>query len=152
MPAPGPERRARTERRRSILRALWHGNFARRRVAPRRLHERHAVVTDWFHPQWLAICIFILLLCSADAFLTLSLISHGATEVNPLMDPLVRGSGHSFAYWKFGLTAMGVVLLTVLARLRVWGKAVGLILYLVLAGYAVLVGYELFLLRNIPID
>jgi hypothetical protein len=152
MPALGPERRVRTERRRSILRALWHGNFARRRVAPRRLHERHVVVTDWFHPQWLAIGIFILLLCSADAFLTLLLISHGANEVNPLMDPLVRGSGHSFAFWKFGLTAMGVVLLTVLARLRVWGKAVGLILYLVLAGYAVLVGYELFLLRNIPLD
>jgi Domain of unknown function (DUF5658) len=152
MPVPDPERRVRTERRRSILRALWHGNFARRRVAPRRLHERHAVVTDWFHPQWLAIGILILLLCSADAFLTLTLISYGATEVNPLMDPLVRGSGHGFAYWKFGLTAMGVVLLTVLARLRIWGKAVGLILYLVLAGYAVLVGYELFLLRNIPID
>jgi hypothetical protein len=87
-----------------------------------------------------------------DAFLTLALISNGAEEVNPLMDPLVHGSGHAFAFWKFGLTAMGVVLLTVLARLQVFGRAVGTILYIVLGMYAVLVGYEIFLLRNIPID
>ena len=68
------------------------------------------------------------------------------------MDPLVRGSGHSFALWKFVLTSMGVVILTVLGRLKFFGRAVGTILYLVLAMYAVLVGYELFLLRNIPLD
>ena len=33
-----------------------------------------------------------------------------------------------------------------------WGRAVGTILYVVLAAYVVLVGYELFLLRNIPLD
>jgi hypothetical protein len=146
------ERRIRTERRRSIFRSLWHGNFARRRVAPRRSAERHAVVTDWFHPQWLAVGIIVLLLSLADAMLTLTLISHGASEVNPLMDPLVRGSGHGFAYWKIGLTAMGVVILTVLARLRVWGRTVGNVLYVVMGGYIVLVIYELFLLRNIPLD
>jgi hypothetical protein len=152
MPAQTQERRDRIERRRSVLRALWRGNFERRRLAPRRRDERHAVVTDWFHPQWLAVAILILLLCSVDAFLTLALISNGAEEVNPLMDPLVHGSGHAFAFWKFGLTAMGVVLLTVLARLQVFGRAVGTILYIVLGMYAVLVGYEIFLLRNIPID
>lgn len=68
------------------------------------------------------------------------------------MEPLVKGSGHSFAYWKIGLTAMGVTVLTLLARLRVWGRGVGTILYVVLAGYIVLISYELFLLRNIPLD
>jgi hypothetical protein len=147
-----PERRTRIERRRSVVRALWHGNFARRRHAPRRSNERHAVVTDWFHPQWLAVGMAILILSATDAILTLTLISHGAIEINPFMKPLVSGSGHSFGYWKIGLTAMGVVMLTVLARLRLWGRGVGAILYGVLAGYAVLVGYELFLLRNIPLD
>jgi hypothetical protein len=152
MSASIPERRESTERRRSVLRALWRGNFARRRLAPRRGNERHAVVTDWFHPQWLAVGIVILLLCTADALLTLTLISHGAVEINPLMEPLVSGSGHLFAFLKIGLTAMGVTFLTLLARLRFWGKTVGTILYVVLAGYAVLVGYEVFLLRNIPLD
>ena len=144
------ERRRPQERRRSIVRALWHGNFKRRRVAPRRLDERHAVVTDWFHPQWLAVSILILLLCSADAVLTLTLISRGAREINPFMVPLVHGSGHAFAYWKVGLTAIGVVMLTVIARLQVFGKGVGTILYVVLGLYSVLVGYEVVLLRNIP--
>jgi hypothetical protein len=152
MPQPSIERRVPIERRRSILHALWRGNFARRRIAPRRGTERHVVVTDWFHPQWLAVGILILLLCGADAILTLTLINLGANEVNPLMEPLVHGSGHSFAYWKLGLTAMGVVVLTLLARLQYFGKAVGWILYGVLGIYCALVGYELFLLRNIPLD
>ena len=152
MPTPMPERRLPIERRRSVLRALWRGNFERRRLAPRRSGERHAVVTDWFHPQWLAVSILILLLCGADALLTLTLLAGGAVEINPLMDPLVNGTGQSFAAWKFALTSMGVVVLTLLARLQVFGRAVGTILYIVLGMYAVLVGYELFLLRNIPLD
>ena len=152
MSANEPDRRLSHERRRSVLRALWRGNFARRRIAPRRHTERFVVVTDWFHPQWLAVAIAILLLCSADAFFTLTLMANGAMEMNPIMDPLVRGSGQGFAFWKIGLTAMGVTLLTVLARLRVFGRAVGVILYIVLGAYVILVGYELFLLRNIPLD
>jgi len=146
------ERRDRVERRRSLFHALWRGNFERRRRAPRRDGERHAVVTDWFHPQWLAVALLILLLCGADALLTLTLIAHGASEINPFMAPLVQGSGHAFAYWKFGLTAGGVVILTLLGQLKVFGRAVGTILYGVLGMYALLVGYELFLLRNIPLD
>jgi hypothetical protein len=152
MSTPTVERRTSNERRRSVLRGLWHGNFARRRHAPRRSAEHHAAVTDWFHPQWLAVGVIVLLLSVADAFLTLTLISHGASEVNPFMDPLVRGSGHSFAYWKVGLTAIGVVVLTLLARLRVWGRGVGNFLYAALVLYVVLVSYELMLLRNIPLE
>jgi|SRR5688572_19255922 len=152
MSTPTVERRTSNERRRSIIRGLWHGNFARRRHAPRRSGERHPAVTDWFHPQWLAVGVIVLLLSVADAFLTLTLISHGASEVNPFMDPLVRGSGHSFAYWKVGLTALGVVVLTLLARLQVWGRGVGSFLYAALVLYVVLVSYELMLLRNIPLE
>ena len=105
-------------------------------------------MTDWYQPQWLATAIIILLLSTVDALLTLRLISLGASEVNPLMEPLVHGSGRGFALWKFGLTALGVILLTLLARMRILGGiAVGSILYLVLCGYLVLVGYELWLLR-----
>lgn len=138
------------ERRASIFHALWRGSFARRRRSPRRVTDRHPVITDWFEPQWLATAIVILLLSIADALLTLTLVSRGATELNPLMRPLVSGSGQGFALWKLGLTALGVVVLTMLARFRVvGGLAVGSILYLVLCGYLLLVGYELWLLRAI---
>ena len=152
MSIPMPERRARFERRRSVFRALWRGNFERRRIGPRRRAERHAVVTDWFHSQWLAVALLILLLCGADALLTLTLINHGAVEINPFMAPLVRDAGYSFAFWKFGLTSLGVVVLTLLARLTLFGRGVGVILYAFLGMYVLLVAYELFLLRNIPLE
>lgn len=148
MPKDRQQRQAVGERRLSILGALWRSSFARRRLGPRRGTDRHPVMTDWFQPQWLATAIIILVLSIADALLTLELISRGATEINPVMEPLVRGSGHGFALWKLGLTAMGVVVLTMLARFRiVGGIAVGSILYVVLCGYLILVGYELWLLR-----
>jgi hypothetical protein len=151
MSATLQERRAGPERRRAILRGLWRGNFERRRISPRRRTERFVVVSDWFHPQWLAVGLTILLLSCADAVLTLTLIAHGANEVNPFMAPLVEGSGPAFAIWKMGLTGMGVFVLTMLARLRAFGGSVGVILYIVLAAYVILVAYELFLLRNIPL-
>jgi hypothetical protein len=156
MPQPGggngsgQQRQSAADRRTSILRALWRGSFARRRLGPRRDTDSHPAATDWFSPQWLATTILILVLSSADALLTLELVSRGATEMNPFMDPLVSGSGHGFAYWKLGLTAFGVVILTMLARFRILGGiAVGNILYVVLCGYLVLVGYELWLLGKL---
>jgi Domain of unknown function (DUF5658) len=87
--------------------------------------------------------VLVVLLCIADALLTLTLLKHGAREVNPLMEPLVVGSGRGFAYWKMGLTIMGVVVLVVLARARLFGIVpAGVLLYLVLVMYIVLVAYE----------
>jgi len=146
-----PEKRsAAPERRMSVLGSLWRGSFARRRRGPRRGSDRHLAMTDWFEPQWLATAIVILVLSTVDALLTLELVSRGATEVNLLMAPLVYGSGHAFALWKLGLTGLGVIVLTLLARMRVLGRfAVGGILYVVLCGYLVLVGYEVWLLREL---
>lgn len=145
------DRRILAVRRISILGALWQSSFARRRLGPRRDTDRHPVTTDWFHPQWLATAMIILILSGVDAVLTLALVSRGAIEINPFMEPLIRGSGLSFALWKLGLTSMGVVVLTMVARLRVFGRvAVGSLFYAVLGGYLVLVGYELWLLRLIP--
>ena len=119
--AARPERR-RTERRSQSLRGLLLGSFHARRRHPRRASERSLVAVDWHHPQWLAIAILILLFSSADAVLTLELMRHGAYEANPLMAPLVGGSALAVALVKVGLTALGLVLLTQLARLRAFGS------------------------------
>jgi Domain of unknown function (DUF5658) len=93
--------------------------------------------------------VLVVVLCIFDALLTLTLLKHGASEVNPLMAPLVVGSGHGFAFWKLGLTIMGVVVLVSLARARLFGIIpAGVLLYLVLAMYIVLVTYELRLLAE----
>lgn len=145
------ERRTRgTDRRRRV----WHGLFTAgefaRREGPRRRDDRALAAVDHHHPQWLAVALVILLLSCADALLTLLLLSHGASEVNPVMAPLVQGSGHAFAFWKLFLTAAGVIVLTILVRIRAFGTfPAGVILYAAAAGYAALVGYELWLLDRI---
>jgi len=108
------------------------------------------VAVDWHHPHWLAIVLLILLLSLADAIFTLTLLRHGAEEANPIMKPLVAGSGHWFAFWKVGLTTAGVLVLVLLSRHRLFGRVrVGVLLYIVLALYAALIAYEWSLLHRI---
>jgi hypothetical protein len=122
----------------------------RRRRAPRRNTDRSFVAVDWHDAQWLAVALLILLLSVADAFLTLTLINLGAEEINPFMRPLVMGTGRSFALWKLFLTAGGVTVLVLLARMRTFGGfLIGYILYAVLFAYVVLVGYELWLVERV---
>lgn len=147
------ERRLSEDRRSQTLRSLASGSFKRRRHGPRRVADASIAVTDWYAPQWLAAAVLILILCVADALITLMLLGHGAYEANPLMDTLVHGDGRSFVAFKFGLTSSGVVLLILLARVRAFGRVpVSVLLYGVLAAYLWLVGYELLMLRSLVPD
>jgi len=144
------EQRRSGDRRKRVLRSLVCGSFHPRRRGPRRDGESTITSVDWHHPQWLLISVLILLLSCADAFLTLRLMGEGAYEMNPFMAPLVGGSAMGFALVKIGMTAIGVVLLTQLARLRTFGRVpVGMILYGVLAIYGTLIFYELRLLSGL---
>jgi hypothetical protein len=145
-----PERRLAEERRSRTLRSLASGSFKRRRHGPRRVLDASIAVTDWHAPQLLAAALLILILCVTDALITLTLLGHGAYEANPLMDTLVHGDGRSFVAFKFGLTASGVVLLILLARVRAFGRLpVSVLLYGVLVAYLCLVSYEFSLLRHL---
>jgi hypothetical protein len=152
-PTGDAERRHSVERRTRTVRALLQGSFKPRRHGPRRHADVSLTATDWHHPQWLAVVLLILLLSLADAVLTLTLLQHGAFEANPVMALLVHGSVRAFAVTKMGLTTSGVVVLTLLARARVFGRMpIGFLLYAVLLGYAVLVAYELHLLQTVTPD
>jgi hypothetical protein len=129
-----------------VARAIVQGSFKPRRFGPRRIGEERLGAIDWYHPWWLAVATLILALCASDAILTVVLISRGAHELNPVMAPII-GSGALFVAVKVGLTGISVVLLTLLARIKAFGRMpVAVLLYAVLAGYAVLIGYELHLL------
>jgi hypothetical protein len=145
--ASDANRRNRNDRRKRTFRSLIHGSFSPRRRGPRRDNDLSFTAVDWHHPQWLAVAMLTLLLCTADALLTLTLLELGANEANPLMRPLVGGSALVFAMVKMGLTSGGIVMLILLARVRVFGRIpVSFLLYTVLFGYTVLVGYEFWLL------
>ncbi len=137
------------DRRRKVLQALVLGSFYARRRRPRRTGEQALAAVDWHHPQWLATALLIVLFSSADALLTVELMGRGAYEVNPLMRPLIA-SGLAFVLIKVGVTATGVILLTLLARMRAFGRlSGGLLLYAILATYGALLLYELNLLDRL---
>jgi hypothetical protein len=144
------DRRSAPDRRKRTLYSLVYGSFNPRRREARRTDARSLRDLDWHEPQWLAVAILIVVLCCVDAGLTLTLIDHGAYEVNPFMAPIVGGSALVFTLVKVGLTGAGVVVLTLAARMRAFGKIpVGFLLYAVLAAYGSLVVYELRLLEEI---
>ena len=143
------ERRHGPDRRKQPMRALFYGSFNPRRRSPRREGEQTVAGVDWHDPQWLAVAMLIVLFSCVDAFLTLTLLDHGAYEVNPIMAALVGGSALAFSLVKIGLTAGGVVMLTLLARMKAFGRVpVGLLLYSVLLGYGALLVYEFRLLQE----
>ena len=147
----GGQRRL-SERRQRVLWSVVYGSFnARRRGPPRRLNDARYHALDWHSPHLLAVSIGILLLCVADAVLTLTLMSHGAIEVNPVMAMLVYGSPAVFTALKMAMTGISVMLLVYLARYRIMRfVSVELILYGVLAGYMILIGHEVGMLQDIP--
>jgi len=143
------ERRSAPDRRKRTLYSLFYGSFNPRRRSPRRTDARSLRDLDWHHPIWLAVAMSIVVLSCVDAALTLSLMAHGAYEVNPFMAPIVGGSALIFTLIKVGLTAGGVVLLTLAARMRAFGRIpVGFLLFAVLIAYGTLIVYELKLLEE----
>lgn len=141
----GIERRS-GERRTRTLRALLRGSLTPRRRELRRASDAGFAAVDWHQSRWLAVALLIVVLSCADAFFTLRLLADGADEVNPLMASLLAGAPLWFGLAKIGLTSLGVILLTVVARTRAFGRVpVGVVLYTVLVGYATLVAYEYWL-------
>jgi len=138
------------DRRKRVLWSLVYGSFNPRRRGPHRDGENLLAAVDWHHPQWLAIGMLIVAFSCGDALLTLILMTRGAYELNPLMAALIGGSATRFAFVKITLTAVGVVFLTQLSRLRTFGRVpVGFILYTVLALYGTLIFYEFQLLGRL---
>jgi hypothetical protein len=147
-PASG-ERRERSDRRRRVWWSVVYGSFRpRRRRPPRRLDDSRYQAVDWHAAHLLAVAIGILLLSVADAFMTVTLLSGGAVEVNPVMAALIYKSSGLFAGLKMAMTGIGVTLMVFLARyrfLRVF--RVELVLYAILVGYIGLLGYEYWLMH-----
>lgn len=150
LPGVHAERRSGRDRRERLAWSLVYGGLWPRRRAGRRATDHHRPVIDWHGPGLLTSSILILLLCAADAFLTLLLLTHGAYEANPVMALFVYDDVRTFAALKMALTGGGVLALVAVAGFRVFGfMRVGMILHAVLVGYAALIAYECVLLARI---
>ena len=147
--APGVtgERRGGAERRRTTLRTFFQSGITPRRRGGRRADEHHFPI-DWHEPYLLALALTILLLNVVDAFFTLTLLTAGAREANPLIAFVLDEHPKLFALTKIGLTGVGVLVLVAVARARLFNvMRVGSLLHAVLAGYVTLIAYEWWLLR-----
>jgi hypothetical protein len=147
---PREERRVATVDRRALtLRTLLASGFSPRRRVGRRASD-HELPIDFHDPRLLVPVVATLLLSVTDAFLTVRLMSAGASEANPLLALALTGHPFLFAAVKMCLTGLGVTLLVVLARTRVF-KVVraGACLYGLVAAYMCLVGYEAWLLSRV---
>lgn len=148
--APFKDRRvAKADRRALTLRTLLASGLSPRRRAGRRATD-HEVPVDFHDPRLLVPVVAMLLLSIADAFLTVRLINTGAQETNPLLAFLLHRHPYLFAAVKMTLTGLGVTLLVVLARARVF-KVVraSAFLYGLAAVYLCLVAYEVWLMSRI---
>jgi hypothetical protein len=130
--------------------SVFYGSFNPRRRRPaRRLDDSRFQPVDWYSPHLLAVSIAILLLSASDAFLTAVLLLHGADEVNPIMAVLVYRSVAAFAALKMAMTGASIIVMVALSRYRFMSLIrVELVLYAVLAGYAWLIGYEMWMLKT----
>lgn len=145
-----PEYRSRPDRRTFSWRTVVVGFARSRRRSARRSAEGESLFSDWHHPWLFFLAIGIMLLSSADALMTLTLMQLGANEANPLMHRAMEQSMASFAAIKMALTAVGVLALVFLARAKLLNLfRAGAILTAVFLMYACLICYELVMLWEI---
>ncbi len=143
------ERRLALDRRHTTLRSFLKGGFTPRRRNGRRAGEHHLPI-DWHEPYLLFLSVTILLLSVVDAFLTLTLLTVGATEANPVMAFVLSHHPQLFALSKMAFTSVGVLVLVAVARARLFRvMRVGAVLQGLFVGYVALITYEWWLLRMI---
>ena len=140
------DRRNTAERRDGTWRAFVYGNFRPRRRSSRREADAHHFWFDWHEPRVLYLALGILLLSCTDALFTLNLMHAGAIEANPLMASMLAMGLDDFILGKIGITSCSVVVLVVVARRSFFGTfSVEHLLRTILAGYILLVCYEIYM-------
>jgi hypothetical protein len=115
--SPDNELRSGGDRRRRVLPPLRYLIAGGRRRAVRRLEDSHRIVLlDRYSPKLFAAILGILCLSLLDAVLTLYLVEHGSTELNPIMDYFLRKGPLIFTVAKYILTCIAVIIFLVLAN------------------------------------
>lgn len=135
------------DRRRYTAATLWSSAAVPRRMQGRRSEDRRFAVLDRFEAGVVTLALLLVALSIADAVFTLTLLSRGGTELNPIMATMLELGVGPFAASKMALTAIPAVLLAATANLRIFGRVrVRSILGALVGLYAGLICYELLLL------
>jgi len=138
------------ERRRTSVRTLAGAITLQRRRVHRRDHDHVNRYIDWYGHWPFAATLTITLLCFADAFLTIVLLSNGAVELNFLMDWLIQRDVHMFAVVKMAVTGTALVVLVMHFNFRIYRFiAVRYLIYALVPMYSLLIAHEINMLANL---
>jgi len=130
----------------TVLGSLRH--YRRRHL--RRDDDQLNSYTDWYGHWPFAATVIIILLCFADAFLTIVLLSKGAVELNGLMDWLIQKDTHIFTVVKMSMTGAALIVLVMHINFRIYKYvAVRYLIYALVPLYSLLIFHELTMLANI---
>jgi hypothetical protein len=140
----------RDDRRRFTGRTLFGTLFVRRRRTPRREEDQLNSYVDWYGPWPLIATVLIILMCCLDAFFTLILVSHGAVEMNILMDWLIQRDIQTFAVVKMAVTSLALVVLVMHFNFRIYRFiAVRYLIYALVPAYMALIAHQINLLQQV---
>lgn len=147
------ERRNGTDRRKKgIWWLITTLKYQKRRRYVRRAEDRKRIVLlDHYSGSVVMLLIMILLLSVTDALLTLFLIEHGATELNPVMNYYLKKGPPSFIIVKYLLTASSAMLLVMshYATFPFINTRNRSLLKVFAAGFMAVVAWEIYLIIGI---
>lgn len=141
-------RRGADRRRRRIppLRVLF--GDGRRRSVRRREDHRRIVLLDRYSPRLFAAIVGILFLSLIDALLTLYLIEHGSSELNPVMGYFLEHGPFTFTVAKYLLTSAAVLVFLAVAHSIPprWRVSARHLFSFTLIAFGLVVAWEIFLI------
>ena len=144
------DRRYSQDRRKKTWWSLCYGGVRPRRRSHRRDADSFSGHTDWLDSELLYLTLGILVLCTADAIMTLNLLNMGAREANIFMAHMIEKDEFLFGATKMALTGLGLILLVMHAPFRLFRLIrVQNLLRIFFFAYCALIGYEIVIYRLI---
>lgn len=146
------ERRSGTDRRttpRLKIRSWYRGGT--REIIRRRADRNTIYIADRYSQSVFGAIILILFFSVLDALLTLYLIGHDATELNPIMAYYLNVGPYAFLIVKYLLTSVAVIILLLCqnAFLRIMRIHAHSLFYVIIAAFMLVVVWELFLISQV---
>ena len=138
------------DRRQPSLKTLLGSLTHSRRRESRREGDLLDSYTDWYGHWPFAAALTIILLCFADAFLTIVLIGNGAIEINTMMDWFIQKDLLMFTVVKMLMTGTGLIILVMHFNFQIYKYiAVSYLIYGLVPLYSLLIFHELRMLATI---
>ena len=146
------EKRTRIDRRQLKTPLFSKYSLTGRRTTRRRTEDRlKNFIPDRHSPKSFAVILVIIMLSITDAILTLDLISHGASELNPIMAYYLEHGPLVFFWMKYLLTFAAIILIFFHEEIYLFKNRVQVkvLYFFLIIPFAMVVCWELHLIQTL---